>query len=615
MLKELNYIITSCYNNLSLKNKEIIDFYYGRNETNSYGYTEIAYLYGDTRQNIESIIRRFRSNITKILTGGVYKQIAATEDMLLWYSQAISSLSSYKYISSEAFMAVLGFTISESFYMNIAYDLAGFHLTHVESYATILHAKNIPMKTIENLIYTISSVLNDEVFWIDQFDLIIQINKRKSQLITLPDFKTISKTMHNIEFDPDDKVRLKYAYLSSIEKKAMRILEDKNEPAHKDEIFQELISLEPNFKSIYKIESLVNVLSDKKSNFKSVGKTGLWILNKYDFDLRNQADVIQWAFHEKNSNCEAMTANEIYSKVCLSRKDLRIEVINSYLYTLNDRFIPIGDGKFILNAWKKRYQKEINAYEKKKYKRSTFDLVVRNSLSDGKPKTLKEIVTDLRSEHIFLSEGRIATLLKNDYIESFKEHRKLCYKLKISVDDNRLAFLKVIKDIILEIKNGIENRKAYGAFYNHNDPKSESHVQIEIYERMRGYLKAEDIDITREPFTGLGPADFKFSMGYKLRVFMELKLASNPNVIEGLNAQLTQYMGSEVVKLGIFTVVILSDDDFDKISLIEENIKDIETKYSMHIEYVIIDARKNLSTKSPSQLKSGEERIIKELIQ
>ncbi|RCX12117.1 hypothetical protein DFR58_12467 [Anaerobacterium chartisolvens] len=518
-----------------------------------------------------------------------YKHITASENLLLWTSHIQLSLSSYKFLSTDIFFRTIGFNIEDRFYQNIAFDVAGFHVTKIETYATILHKKNIPVQTIENIVKSIISILNTEIFWIRTFDLIIQINKSSPTKLTMQDFKIISTAIENIEFDSDN-VRLKYEYLSSMDKKALRILEDKNTPVHKTELFQELTMRENGDKTLYQIDSLVNVLSINP-HVRSIGKTGMWILSKYEFDSRHQADIIQWAFHENNSSCQAMTANEIYSKVCLSRDDLRIEIIYSYLYTLRDRFLPVGNGKFILASWRKKYQKEINAFEKKKFNRTRFDLIVRSNLSDGKSKTLKEIFESLQSENIALSEGRISVLLQNDYVESFKVKNKNYYRLKVSSDDNRLAFLKVLKEIVLEIKNGIENRKAFTAFYNHDEPKSESHVQVEIYERMRGYLKAVGIDPSREVYTGLGPVDFKFSMGYNLRVFMELKLASNANVLEGLTAQLPQYMGSEGVKLAIFTVVILSDDDFCMVPVIEQSIKDLETKYTMHIEYVVIDAR------------------------
>lgn len=51
------------------------------------------------------------------------------------------------------------------------------------------------------------------------------------------------------------------------------------------------------------------------------------------------------------------------------------------------------------------------------------------------------------------------------------------------------------------------------------------------------------------------------------------------------------------------------------VPVIEQSIKDLETKYTMHIEYVVIDARKNLNTRYPSQLKSGEERVIVDLLE
>ena len=167
-------------------------------------------------------------------------------------------------------------------------------------------------------------------------------------------------------------------------------------------------------------------------------------------------------------------------------------------------------------------------------------------------------------------------------------------------------------NIFSEVKNGIENRRADVQLKDGNIPKKETDIQVVLYENMSGYFFKEDIDVTREAFTGSGPVDFKFSSGFNLKAFLELKLASNPNLYNGLEAQLTQYMGSECVKYGIFLVIVFTDCEMSKIDNIKLKIKELEEKYNMIIQFQYIDARGN--KKSASKLKPGEENIIKTLI-
>ena len=50
-----------------------------------------------------------------------------------------------------------------------------------------------------------------------------------------------------------------------------------------------------------------------------------------------------------------------------------------------------------------------------------------------------------------------------------------------------------------------------------------------------------DIDISPEAETGLGPVDFKLSRGNCFKILIELKLSSSPNYLKGLDNQLEIY--------------------------------------------------------------------------
>ena len=68
--------------------------------------------------------------------------------------------------------------------------------------------------------------------------------------------------------------------------------------------------------------------------------------------------------------------------------------------------------------------------------------------------------------------------------------------------------------------------------------KIEKASQLLFFGIADAYCQSNNIDISREPQTGRGPADFKLSRGHNERVVVEVKLSSNGGYLDGLTAQL-----------------------------------------------------------------------------
>ena len=358
-----------------------------------------------------------------------------------------------------------------------------------------------------------------------------------------------------------------------------------------------------------KVNAIINSMTNNEF-IEPISATGFWALKSWEYESSYHIDLIKKVFQTQN---KPLSSREIFSEVCAKRPDLTLPNIRAYLYYNKNIFSQIDSDLFIINAWKKKYSKEVYKYQRQKNAQKSFDELVINSINTKGKLTLNKIVIILKEHNLSLSEGRTRDKLNNiSGISKIKKNNKYFYYINNKDNTVGIEFLNKIMNIFSEVKNGIENRRADVQLKDGNIPKKETDIQVVLYENMRGYFFKEDIDVTREAFNGSGPVDFKFSSGFNLKAFLELKLASNPNLYNGLEAQLTQYMGSECVKYGIFLVIVFTDCEMSKIDNIKLKIKELEEKYNMIIQFQYIDARGN--KKSASKLKPGEENIIKTLI-
>ena len=70
-----------------------------------------------------------------------------------------------------------------------------------------------------------------------------------------------------------------------------------------------------------------------------------------------------------------------------------------------------------------------------------------------------------------------------------------------------------------------------------------------------------NIDMYREPLTGRGLLDFKFSIGHDFRVLVEVKLHSSAKLQDGVDIQLPIYLLSDRCRYGIYVPFFLDADD------------------------------------------------------
>lgn len=597
----INNFMDEYFTLVNFEVKEIFKQYYINNST----FEEIGIYYGISKQAVEDKLKRNIGNIRKLLDGNVYKGKEVSSDVIIMKYDMMKKFDGEKniYIKDE-FMKMLN--------INNIDDNMIFFCEIIKVYFFTLEGKNvitnIVKKDVEKIYKTIIGILNEEVLGIDEFSLITKVKKKiKNKKLSNKLITTICKIVGTIEIN-DGIYRLTINHLSSYDKKAIRILSENGSPMYGVQIASTILAGSNEAITEEKRRAITNAMI-KNEFLEPIGKTGIWVLKEWAYESGTQIDLIKQVFQKED---KPLTANMIYSQLCKIRSDITIDKIFSYLQC-KDQFLRIKDKTYILKSWKKRYIKQLNEFNKINDANNNFEEILMEILNTDTGMNIEDITKRLHKKHISLSVDRIRIKINSiSFVEKYKEGKKFYYKL--SKQENKIyeVFITKILNILNEVKNTVENRKFDRMLKDKDENKCETDIQIGLYELMRPNFEKYDIDISRETETGSGPVDFKFSQGFKMRAFMELKLASNQNLYNGLEAQLLQYMGSEEIRYGIFIVIVFNDKEIKLLDLIPNKLHEIEDKYNVKIKFLYLDARGK--TKSASKLKKGEEKMPTTLI-
>jgi len=154
------------------------------------------------------------------------------------------------------------------------------------------------------------------------------------------------------------------------------------------------------------------------------------------------------------------------------------------------------------------------------------------------------------------------------------------------------SIVSIISD---RFKHLIEQKGLADLLFDDRDkPKPESATQLLFFGIADSYCSANNLDLSREPQTGRGPADFKISRGHNERVIVELKLSSNSAYLDGLTAQLPAYQYAEEVKHAIFILIKVGEHNRKLKRLREVHSRLLKEGKSVP-DLIIIDAIKKLS--------------------
>jgi len=157
-------------------------------------------------------------------------------------------------------------------------------------------------------------------------------------------------------------------------------------------------------------------------------------------------------------------------------------------------------------------------------------------------------------------------------------------------------FFFAVRSFFYEIRHLVEQDEGYRMLVTHNAEgapvlRSEEEIQIALKHWLRPMCERYNIDMNREPLTGRGLLDFKFSIGHDFRVLVEVKLYSNAKLQDGVDIQLPIYLLSDRCRYGIYVPFFLdADDQRQQVRAMQERATARARSHGLQIDVVDIRA-------------------------
>ncbi|MBC5803382.1 MAG: hypothetical protein GIX03_10400 [Candidatus Eremiobacteraeota bacterium] len=113
-----------------------------------------------------------------------------------------------------------------------------------------------------------------------------------------------------------------------------------------------------------------------------------------------------------------------------------------------------------------------------------------------------------------------------------------------------------VRETLQHFKNLVEKTRVKNALYNDDgSPRGEKTVQDVFHAVATSHSLFSGLDVNPEVLTGRGTVDYKFSIGRGVKVLVEIKLARNSALVDGLTEQLPAYVESEEADYAFLLVV------------------------------------------------------------
>lgn len=211
---------------------------------------------------------------------------------------------------------------------------------------------------------------------------------------------------------------------------------------------------------------------------------------------------------------------------------------------------------------------------------------------DSFSKTRSKFLEKLASRNLSDKYTSIRSLLRETSIESERNLREF-----------------VERTIILIVKNNIEHEGGYDYFWTEASngeklPNKEPKLQPYVLGHLKIIYEYMGIQISREVISANGEIDFLVTFNNSrselLRVCVELKLAHNAKLDDGINKQLKKYMSAERSKQGVFVVlwfkckkapyIFNNPTDYQNLEQLEKKLTSINT--DRNIAIITIDCSK-----------------------
>jgi hypothetical protein len=153
----------------------------------------------------------------------------------------------------------------------------------------------------------------------------------------------------------------------------------------------------------------------------------------------------------------------------------------------------------------------------------------------------------------------------------------------------------VVQQICQHFKHLVEQKGLDDLLFDSEGrAKPEKASQLLFFGVADAHCVANNLDISREPQTGRGPADFKVSKGYHERVIVEVKLSSNGKYLDGLVAQLPTYLKAEQANQGVLLLIKIGEHD-RKVQRITKFHRKLKKAGNHMPDLIVVDAAEKLS--------------------
>lgn len=157
---------------------------------------------------------------------------------------------------------------------------------------------------------------------------------------------------------------------------------------------------------------------------------------------------------------------------------------------------------------------------------------------------------------------------------------------------NAAELFEVVKGFVKDIKHKVQEDDGYITITEEVDGernlRSESEIQVGLKHWFAPMCESQGIDLNREPLTGRGPLDFKFSIGSAAKCLMEVKLWHSSKLNHGGEIQLPTYMISEKATYGIYVPIAVNPESHqEKLLELQNCVR--ESSEQHHLEIIVMD--------------------------
>ena len=172
------------------------------------------------------------------------------------------------------------------------------------------------------------------------------------------------------------------------------------------------------------------------------------------------------------------------------------------------------------------------------------------------PNLLKALIDDYRKFKLPAYDFEKDPLGEATWLNTARTYSQR-YPLIIQKNEitNIIDLRNIVSAICNKFKEHIEINGLNEALYFDAKPRKERIAQRLFFSIADTYCESNNIDINPETNAGRGAVDFKFSIGYEVRVIVEIKLTTNSKLIHGFERQIKEYQKAEKNAYAIYLVI------------------------------------------------------------